>query len=157
MITIRSCSMGSTPNITQHGIWKKSSFFFASRDVLCRHIFHYSGVIMITMESQVTGVPIFCSTVCSGADHKTVQSSASLAFVRGIHRWPVYSAHKGPVTRKMFLFNDVIVVNVIKIIRNRYPLQEAVKLIRQYFAKATSIQNTNIDFAFDQIIEQVTS
>ena len=34
--------------------------------------------------------------------------SASLAFVRGIHRWPVNSPHKGPVTRKMFPFNDVI-------------------------------------------------
>ena len=36
------------------------------------------------------------------------QSSASLAFVRGIHRWPLKSPHKGPVTRKMFLFDDVI-------------------------------------------------
>ena len=35
-------------------------------------------------------------------------SSASLAFVREIHRWPVNSLHKGPVTRKMFPFNDVI-------------------------------------------------
>ena len=36
------------------------------------------------------------------------QSSASLAFVRGIHRWPVNSPHKWPVTRKMFPFDDVI-------------------------------------------------
>ena len=36
------------------------------------------------------------------------QSSTSLAFVQGIHRWPVNSLHKGPVMRKMFLFNDVI-------------------------------------------------
>ena len=36
------------------------------------------------------------------------QSSASLAFVLGIHRWPVNSPHKGPVTRKMFPFDDVI-------------------------------------------------
>ena len=36
------------------------------------------------------------------------QSSASQAFVRGIHRWPVNSPHKGPVTRKMFPFEDVI-------------------------------------------------
>ena len=36
------------------------------------------------------------------------QSSASLAFVRGIHRWPVNSPNKGPVTRKMFPFYDVI-------------------------------------------------
>ena len=35
------------------------------------------------------------------------QSSASLAFVRGINRWPVNSPHKGPVTRKMFPFDDV--------------------------------------------------
>ena len=42
---------------------------------------------------------------------KKHQSSASLALVRGIHRWPVYSPHKGPVTRKMFPFDDVIMVN----------------------------------------------
>ena len=34
----------------------------------------------------------------------------SLAFVRGIHRWPVNSPHKGPVTRKMFPFDDVIMI-----------------------------------------------
>ena len=28
--------------------------------------------------------------------------------MRGIHRWPVISPHKGPVTRKMFPFDDVI-------------------------------------------------
>ena len=28
--------------------------------------------------------------------------------VRGIHRWPVNSPHKEPVTRKMFQFDDVI-------------------------------------------------
>ena len=37
--------------------------------------------------NQITGVSIVCSTVCSGADHRKHQSSASLAFVRGIHRW----------------------------------------------------------------------
>ena len=30
------------------------------------------------------------------------QSSTSLAFVRGIHRWPMDSPHKGPVTLKCF-------------------------------------------------------
>ena len=35
-------------------------------------------------------------------------TSKSLAFVRGIHRWLVDSPHKGPVTRKMFPFEDVI-------------------------------------------------
>ena len=40
---------------------------------------------------------------------KEHQPSASLAFVRGIHRWPVNSPHKGPVTRKIFPFDEVIV------------------------------------------------
>ena len=41
---------------------------------------------------------------------KKHQSSASLAFVWGIHCWPVNSTHKGPVTRKMFSFDDVIMI-----------------------------------------------
>ena len=43
-----------------------------------------------------------------GADQRKHLSSASLAFVWGIHRSPVNSPHKGPVTRKMFLFDNVI-------------------------------------------------
>ena len=46
--------------------------------------------------------------VQSGADQRKHQSSASLAFVRGIHRWPVNSPHKWPVTRGMFPFDDVV-------------------------------------------------
>ena len=42
------------------------------------------------------------------ADQRKHQSSASLAFVRAIHRGPVNSLHKWPVTRKMFPFDDVI-------------------------------------------------
>ena len=69
---------------------------------------HYSDVIMSAVASQISDVSIVCSTVCSGADHKEKhQSSASLAFVRGIHRWPLDSPHKGPVTRKMLPFDDV--------------------------------------------------
>ena len=45
------------------------------------------------------------------ADKRKHQSSASLSFVRGIHRWPVNSPHKRPVIRKMFPFDDVIVWN----------------------------------------------
>ena len=39
---------------------------------------------------------------------KKHQSSASLAFVRGIRRWPVNSPHKGPVKRIFFRFDDAI-------------------------------------------------
>ena len=53
---------------------------------------------------------IVCSTVCSGVDQREYQSSASLTFVRGIHLWPMDSPHKGPVTRKMFPFDDVIIL-----------------------------------------------
>ena len=60
------------------------------------------------MASQITSLTIVYSTVYSGVDQRKYQSSASLAFVRGIHRWPVNSPHKGPVTRKMFSFDDVI-------------------------------------------------
>ena len=41
---------------------------------------------------------------------KEHQSSASLAFVRGIHRWPVKTPHGGPMTRKIFPFDDVIMI-----------------------------------------------
>ena len=60
---------------------------------------HYCDVIMGAMASQIPSITIVYSTVHSGA---------SLAYVRGIHRWPVNSPHKWPVTRKMFPFDDVI-------------------------------------------------
>ena len=60
------------------------------------------------MASQITSLTIVYSTVDLGVDHRKHQSSASLAFELGIHRWPVNSPHKGPVMRKMFPFEDVI-------------------------------------------------
>ena len=63
---------------------------------------------MTAMASPILGVSIVYSTVCSGADQRTHQNSASLAFVRGIHRGPVNSPHKGPAARKMLPFDDVI-------------------------------------------------
>ena len=63
---------------------------------------------MSTMASRITNLTIVYSIVYSGADRRKHQSSASLAFMRGVHLWPVNSLHKGPVTRKMFPFDDVI-------------------------------------------------
>ena len=63
---------------------------------------------MGAMASQITSLTIVYSTVYSGTDQRKHQSSASLAFVWRIHRWPVNSPHKWPVTRKMFPFDDVI-------------------------------------------------
>ena len=65
---------------------------------------------MSAMASQITGVSIVCSTVYLGAEQRKHQSSASLAFVGGIHRWPVDSSHKGPVTQKIFQVDDVIML-----------------------------------------------
>ena len=71
---------------------------------------HYSDVIINAMASQITGFSIAYSIVCPGADESKHQSSASLAFVRGTHRWPLDSPHKAPVKRKMFPFDDVIII-----------------------------------------------
>ena len=60
------------------------------------------------MASQITSLTIVYSTVYSGADQRKRQSSASLAFVWGIHQWPVNSPQKCTVTLKMFPFDDVI-------------------------------------------------
>ena len=63
---------------------------------------HYNDVIIGMIASQITSLTIVYLIVYSEADRKKHQSSASLAFVRGIHRGPVNSLHKWPVTRKFF-------------------------------------------------------
>ena len=70
-------------------------------------IVHYNDVIMRAMASQIPDIPIVCSIICWGTDKKH-QNFESLAFVRGLHRWQVDSPHKGPVPRKMFPFDDVL-------------------------------------------------
>ena len=70
----------------------------------CSNTIHYGDVIMGTIASQITSLTIGYSD----ADHRKHQSSASLACVWRIHRRPVNSPHKWPVTRKMFPFDDVI-------------------------------------------------
>ena len=93
---------------------------------------HSSDVIMSAMTSQITGVSIVYSNVCSSADQRRHQSSASLAFVGAIRRWPVNSespphpnthAHKGPVTRTMFPFDDLI-MTWISLTRNVFHLHQ---------------------------------
>ena len=94
-------------DITQMGMHKK----VCQTTSLCRCWLvipiHYSDIIMGANASQITNHTIVYSTVYSDANQRKRQSSASLAFARGIHRWPVNSPHKGPVTRKMFPFYDV--------------------------------------------------
>ena len=70
--------------------------------------YDYDDVIMGAIAPQITSLTIVYSTVYSGVNQSKHQSSASLAFVWGIHRGPVNSPHKWPVTRKIFPFDDVI-------------------------------------------------
>ena len=70
--------------------------------------YHYTDVTMSPMASQITSLWIVYSNVYSSSDQRRHHSSASLAFVRRIHRGPVNSPHKRPATRKMFSFDDVI-------------------------------------------------
>ena len=78
---------------------------------------------MGAITSQITSLTIVYSTVYSGADQRKHKSSASLAFVWGIHRGPVNSPHKWPVTRKMFPLDDVIMH--VLIITLQYARQSA--------------------------------
>ena len=66
---------------------------------------------MTMLASQITSLTVVCSIVYSCVNQGKHQSSASLAFVWEIHRGPVNSPHKGPVTRKMFPFDDVIMTD----------------------------------------------
>ena len=84
---------------------------FVDTDYILAVASHYGDDIMGAIASQITSLAIVYSTVYSDADQRKHQSSASLAFVWGIHRGrPVKSPHKWPVTRKMFPFDDVIMV-----------------------------------------------
>ena len=106
----------NTNNALAGLLWILSQIAKAFRATSIRHGFdmkmldHYNDVIMSTMVSQVTSLTIVYSTVYSCTDERKHQSSTSLAFVWGIQRGPVNSPHKGPVTQKMFPFDDVIML-----------------------------------------------
>ena len=70
-----------------------------------------------------SGAPrLFTQPFVQGEDQSKHQSSASLAFVRGIHRLPVNSPHKkGTVRRKMFPFDDIIMKNLITSMSSSIP------------------------------------
>ena len=97
-----------------HLIWLFLKFLEISLYAIWMQIYmsiiHYYNVIMGAMASRITSLTIVSSTVYSDADQSKHQSSASLAFERGIHWGPVNSPHKWPVTQKMFPFDDVIMI-----------------------------------------------
>ena len=93
--------------------WFNTCIYYNQRDSEENFTQHYGDVKMGVLGSQITSLMIVYSTVHSGTDQRKHQSSASLAFVRGIHRWPVNSLHKWPVMQKMFPFDDVIMVSTV--------------------------------------------
>ena len=95
-------------------IWSKGS-------PRCTTGIHYNDVIMGAIASQTTSLTIVYSTVYSDTDKRKHQSSAPLAFVRGIHRGPVNSPHKWQVTQKMFPFDDVIMFSKKPRMWSRFP------------------------------------
>ena len=99
---------------------------------------HYNDVIMGTITSQITSLTSVYSPFYSDADQRKYQSSASLAFVREIHRGPVNFPHKWPVTRKMSPFDDVIMTCSIMIIIPKAETmnsqtQQVIIILRWYF------------------------
>ena len=88
-------------------MYKNWIYLFLNKIKYAAIFTHYIDVTMGVMASQITSFTIVYSTIYPGADQRKHQSSASLAFVRGIHRWAVNSPHIGPVTRKIFPFDYV--------------------------------------------------
>ena len=85
------------------------------------------------MASKITSLTIVYSIVYSDADQRKHQSSASLTFVWGIHRWPENFPHKWPVTREMFPFDDVIMdIPVYMILSNACVLFIMVLLLLKF-------------------------
>ena len=107
--------------------------------VILYHIQHYNDVIKSAMASQITRVTIVYSIGYTSADQRRHQSSAWLAFVRGIHRWPVNSPHKVPVTRKMFPFDDVIMRIPLPVIWSDHQLAGKSDNSQMYRAFASSV------------------
>ena len=91
--------------------WRNQMETLSALLALCVGI-HRSSVTVTSKWARwrlkITRASSVCSTVCSAADRRKYLTPAPLACMRGIHRSPVDSPQKGPVTRKMFPFHDVI-------------------------------------------------
>ena len=96
------CTNDSVPNVGNmfNNMWHRINI---SQIIMWR----YNDVIMSAVASHINSLTIVYPSVYSGTDQRKHQSSASLAFVWGIHRCSVNSPHKLPITRKIFPFDDV--------------------------------------------------
>ena len=103
----------NNPSYTQHCMFSHPGL----RCLLLSPTTHHCYCITMTSywarwRLKSPALRLFTQPFIQGADHRKHQSTASLAFVRGIHRWPVNSLHKRPATRKMFPSDDGIMVRI---------------------------------------------
>ena len=99
--------------ISYHAMFTYSNTLYVSAaycHLSCLQETHYGDVTMDAIASQITSLLIVCSTVYSDADQRKRQSSASLAFVRGIHRESGNSPRIGEFPAQMA--NDVENVSI---------------------------------------------
>ena len=115
---------------------------------------HYNDVIMSTIGSQITSLMTVYTRIYSGADQRRHQSSASSAFARGIHQWRVDSSHNGPVTRKLFPFDNVIMVKNILAATSLLPLRNVLDIkgikITNILMKKISVCKYFLPFCFPE-------
>ena len=69
-------------------------------------------IVMGAMASQITSLTIVYSGVYLRHRSKKTSKLCVTGLCGEIHRWSVNSPHKGPATRKMFLFDDVIMRSI---------------------------------------------
>ena len=121
---------GSTKNIFGLIVFHCSNSYYSFRTIVemlqitaeqaCRQLLvvlkpaHYDDVIMTTIASQITSLTVVYSTVYSDADQSKHQKLRVTGLCVGNSPGPVNSPHKGPVTRKMFPFDDVIMSQFTK-------------------------------------------
>ena len=84
----------------EHFEWITTCFPAVCWSTFVQSALHYADVIIIEMASQITSPTVVYSTVYSDADQRKHQSSASLAFVWGIHRDRWIPRTKGQLRRK---------------------------------------------------------
>ena len=112
---------------------------------------------MGAIASQITSPTFIYSTVYSDADQRKHQSSASLAFVRGIHRGSVNSPHKWPVTRKMLPFDDIIMKIRLPTTCRNVALSCATCLLSlKIWNRRSRVLNITIDLAATQFARAIT-
>ena len=89
--------ISNKPGLVQTMVWRRTGIIWTNYDLV-----HYADVIMGPIASQITSLTIVYSIVYSDADQRKHQSSASLAFVWGIHRDRWIPRTKGQLRGKCF-------------------------------------------------------